>query len=1204
MDALSPFIKTFFEAIKPLNLALQDPVQMQLLIRATGREIHFTNTELGGLLSSNGALYNVATTVAGLINDGDDLLDDLESDNSATRSQAVIDLSTTIADLGVQIVRLGDEVQSINLNALDLPNELKDPQFWLDFANELPEWLLLEYLEQEVPVVYSLLLALGVIEEDEANNTRQLKIEVVGDILTDPLGSIKNLYQWGSNTFDYEKLQDILLSALMGLDLPLSLRPARPSLANQYLTNINKTIYELDIPFVQGITADGFVNAGLIVMPVPEQTGGAINGFLLTNLTYGSFSKDIEINDTWTLKINAELDQTGIKGIRVHPNQVYPHGDVGETEATISLLGKPVDETGNSTNWLMLGGRESTRMEVGELELLAGFRAVGNDHDLRLAAYIRDFIIVLSPTDADSFLSSLLGSLDVDAHLNVNIEWSSQTGFSIGGNAKPDIVIPIDKSLGPVLIDSFRLSAGNAEEQTGSKLSTGLTWSVNLGPFSLLVEDMGLDFETTKNIDNTGNLGALNVKVGFLPPSGVGFNVDEKATGGAVSGGGYLKFEKEIGRYSGALSIDILEVGMTAFGVLDTLLPDNPNDWALFFSLTFDFPGLPLGFGFTLEGVGGLVCINRTMDTYALADGLKEGVLDDLMFPDDVLADAANILQQVDSNFPIAVDNYVFGPIVQIGWGPKTIITGELGVLLSLPDGIFAVIGSLSSVLPDPENELLSLHMDVLGVIDTAEQTVLVVASLYDSRLLSTIELSGDMALYGRASGTPYFLLSVGGYHPSFQPPGDLPATVLDLRRMSARISLSEDVFISVESYFAVTSNTVQYGAGLTLEASHKFLGVVYTAKGEFGFNVLIVFTPFALITDLKASVGVYAKNDELMGVDLEVHLEGPKPWYATGRAEFKFLGIKVKLKVEVGGKQLPAPREPFDVEAEVITALKDSNSWSALASNSFVANAVTLAEMEQGEESDEPLVWARPDDTIEVRQNVCPLNREIDVYGQYTPLGADKIELKSVTLDNSEGDDLKVDWEHITDWFAPAQYDDISDSKKLSSPSYEEMVAGVVFGTDTVSKTRPDKEDENIRSVITDWEEKIIEGDQTIFIGKKPNIINLQQSILQTNFYSSSNTSYQTGSVNINTGKEPVTLIETSFDVNENRYSIVTSDTAEIAKTHTNRNANQSGMSYSNALRLLNKEIALDKKNISELRIAPVHAVNTGVKKKQEVET
>ena len=51
----------------------------------------------------------------------------------------------------------------------------------------------------------------------------------------------------------------------------------------------------------------------------------------------------------------------------------------------------------------------------------------------------------------------------------------------------------------------------------------------------------------------------------------------------------------------------------------------------------------------------------------------------------------------------------------------------------------------------------------------------MVVAALYDSSLLKTLQLSGDMAMYVSVGEHPYFLLSVGGYHPDFQPPAACP---------------------------------------------------------------------------------------------------------------------------------------------------------------------------------------------------------------------------------------------------------------------------------------------------------------------------------------------------------------------------------------------------------------------------------------------
>ena len=52
--------------------------------------------------------------------------------------------------------------------------------------------------------------------------------------------------------------------------------------------------------------------------------------------------------------------------------------------------------------------------------------------------------------------------------------------------------------------------------------------------------------------DNGGNLGPLQLDVGFKPPNGVGLAID----GGGFAGGGYLFLDPGRGEYAGALELD------------------------------------------------------------------------------------------------------------------------------------------------------------------------------------------------------------------------------------------------------------------------------------------------------------------------------------------------------------------------------------------------------------------------------------------------------------------------------------------------------------------------------------------------------------------------------------------------------------------------------------------------------------------------
>ena len=144
-----------------------------------------------------------------------------------------------------------------------------------------------------------------------------------------------------------------------------------------------------------------------------------------------------------------------------------------------------------------------------------------------------------------------------------------------------------------------------------------------------------------------GLVDGLGMAVRFKPPLGVGLALDMDA----AEGGGFIGHDPDTGRYYGSLSLTFGEYGLGAICVVDTRLPGDPQ-WALFASISGTWPGLPLGFGFLLTGVGGILALNRTMDVEALAAGLKSGAADAIMFPDDALGDAALIVSQLDALVP------------------------------------------------------------------------------------------------------------------------------------------------------------------------------------------------------------------------------------------------------------------------------------------------------------------------------------------------------------------------------------------------------------------------------------------------------------------------------------------------------------------------------------------------------------------------
>ena len=82
-------------------------------------------------------------------------------------------------------------------------------------------------------------------------------------------------------------------------------------------------------------------------------------------------------------------------------------------------------------------------------------------------------------------------------------------------------------------------------------------------------------------------------------------------------------------------------------------------------------------------------------------------------------------------------------------------------------------------------------------------------------------------------------------------------------------------------------------------------LGVA-DVSGHFGFDALIVFAPhFAFVIDLGIGLTVRVFGVTLLGVQIELHLEGPAPWRAQGSAEVELLFVTSPC---ARGREKPLP--------------------------------------------------------------------------------------------------------------------------------------------------------------------------------------------------------------------------------------------------------------------------------------------------------
>jgi len=473
---------------------------------------------------------------------------------------------------------------------------------------------------------------------------------------------------------------------------------------------------------------------------------------------------------------------------------------------------------------------------------------------------------------------------------------SSETGFYFRGSSTLEINVPIHRSLGPIELQSLTIGIGNSNE--GIPVNLGASIKAELGPLTAVVENMGITASFTFPDNREGNLGPLDVKLGFKPPKGIGLAIDA----GGFKGGGFLSFDTENERYAGILQLEFNSIALKAIGLLTTRLPGGQSGYSLLIIISAEFNPIQLSMGFTLNGAGGLLGLNRTMKIEPLRLGVKNDTLDNIMFPTDPVANTNRIISDLRQIFPPQEGRFVFGPMAMIGWGTPTLITLELGLIIEIPNPVrLAILGVLKAIIPnkeenseaDEENkakkEILKIQVNFLGFIDFGKKQLSFDASLFESRLL-IFTLMGDMAVRLYWGENSNMLLTVGGFHPAFNPP---PLNLPSLMRLTLQLTSGNNPRIRIETYFAVTSNTVQFGAQAEFYAASGSLNVY----GFLGFDVLFQFSPFHFVAQIRAGLAFRRRTSTIMGVRVSVRLAGPTPWKAKGSVTIKILFVKLRVR-------------------------------------------------------------------------------------------------------------------------------------------------------------------------------------------------------------------------------------------------------------------------------------------------------------------
>jgi hypothetical protein len=880
------------------------------------------------------------------------------------------------------------------------------------FRARLLDHCVCRYLERRYRHVVEIARVLGLVVVEErpprpdvfqpAYTHRELHLARVTRLVSDPRSVFAETLQWGNSTL----VLDTMLAALLQLSIERDM-PARYAYPPKALAGVPPPGPGLLLPLLD--QPPFRVSAG--VFPGRSDAGKA--GLLLMLGSEGLLDRTLPLSADLSVEIATTLAAPFV-ALRLHPDRA-PQLDA------VPFDGGGVPVSGALTTTLRLGSTTEPRslLELGPFELAgrsvyvrAGLSRQQDISDAFIEAGLEGGKLAVTFAD-DGLLGSLIELEKIEVDLDLGLGWSLQRGTYMAGHVGLEVTIPTERRIGPASLTALRI--GLRVVNDALVLSGAMNGSLALGPVELTFGGLGVDLVASAG----GKLGIADIDVSPRGPDRIGLRIDAPL----VSGEGEITHDAAARRYAGSFAIQVGPVAVRAVAALDAASPTLPRP-SLTVLATSQFPRMPLGEGFTLDGVGMVLGTDRRIDVDAIRAGLRTGQVAAL------LGDSGDALAVLPRLFPQAPGRVVVGVYAKIGWGTPQIVDARLLPVFELaaPTKI-VVLGTLELGLPTLEHRIVDLRMDAVGTVDLERAALAIDASLHDSSLAG-IPLTGDMALRLSLAGIPSLLLSIGGFHPRFTPPARFP----ELRRIELTAGTNPQLRMS--AYLALSYVSTQIGAHVDLVAK----GGGFKIQAHLGFDALFSIFPFRFDVEIDATASISWHGHNLLGVHLDLHLSGPHPYHAKGSASFSVLWWDVSVGFDqTWGDKTPVPLPPPpDLAALLREALGRPDAWNA----ELPTRSRPLFALADGVSRE----TVPPTASVVVRQRTLPLAYNITMFGN-VPLSSEQ----RFSIDHVRHAAGELEASPVDAPFAVGQFTQLSDDEKLAAPTFEQYTAGVRIADGTV---------------------------------------------------------------------------------------------------------------------------------------------------------
>lgn len=919
--------------------------------------------------------------------------------------------------------------------------------FGTKFPKQLIDYLIYEYTRTNTHILFSLLRWLNIFQTNYANpaglRPSYLEIKIQWNdlfkIINQPKDLLEAKYKWGTVDFDFIHFFSDFQNILNAVGINNFVKSFDSESMKKYNPETHDILKPMGLylPFFYKANNDVVTTAGLNLLPFAS-AGFQKTGFSISPFFRAGIEKTYSLNENSTIGYSSNVDlETGLSlditndGINIRKNIMSDNSAVNSDTTFRAWF---LNSNAENDTIPIIAAENGNRIAYSSLSVVLGGKITSKNKEAYIEVNLNGGELVFDLGKSDGFLSKVL-PLSIETPFEVKIGVSTESGLYFNGSSGLEVELPIHIKTKFFELKNVKLQVIN--EGSSFYLDCRTTIVFLIGSLTLGIYEVGLSSELSFN-QQESNFGPINLETGLKLPKGISINID----GGKINGGGFLKIDQPNKRYTGFLQLKAGKVTFTATGILRTELPGGKEGYSLLMIVTAEgFKPIQLGFGFQLEGIGGLLGLNRTADIDVLRAGIKTGNNEKILFPKNIIENVDAVISALDTSFPEKEGRFIFGPVAKIGWGSggAKLVNIDLALLIEVPKPVkLAIIGVVKAIMPplaqgqSEENAKMVIKVSFFGVFDFDKKQISFDASLFKSRI-ANLNLSGDMAFRLYYGDNANFLMSVGGFHPSYTPPPmDLPT----LKRLNVSVIDKPDVKVNLEAYFAITSNTVQIGAKLTAYANAGPFNLV----GMFWLDALFQFKPFYFIVNVGGMVAIRKGNKELLTAGLELTLQGPSPWRIDGVVYFTILRVEKSIRISKHfGDTIDEQIEDVNVLPELTAAIDNPDNWLILNKR---GNDIVTTRKTKGDD-----LFLHPIGTVAMNQSAVPLELTIEKFANAKPKDYSKFYFESFKINTKNYSEKK-----LTESFAPALFRNLNNEQKLSAPSFEKYKSGFELGTDEIS--------------------------------------------------------------------------------------------------------------------------------------------------------